>query len=134
MSEPIELGFRQRLAASFADELNGRVFEMVYPPDTAGPMAIYRRVPGGGGASPRNRQARIQVTFRDSTYSAVKRLQKEAETLFGSMRGQWLAVEGVDCPVWVYGVDVATGADGYQASTRMRAATTEFLFRYAEAG
>ena len=44
MSDPVELGFRQRLAGEFAAELGTRIFENAAPPDTALPYATYRRV------------------------------------------------------------------------------------------
>ena len=128
MSEPIELGFRQRVAAAFAEELEGRVFEMVAPPDTKTPYAVYRRTasPTGGRAA----EAVIQLTLFDESYAAVKRLQGRIEEYLRGLRSTWLSGNGDDCPVWVYLIRPQTMNDGYQAATRRRAAITEYTIKY----
>lgn len=128
MSEPVELGFRQRLAATFGEELDGRVYEQVAPPDAKVPYVVYRRT--GSPAGGRTAEALIQVTLFDESYAAVKRLQGRIESALGGLRGAWLSGSGDECPVWVYLIRPQTLADGFQAATRRRVAATEFTIKY----
>ena len=132
MSDPVELGFRQRLAAAFDTELDGRVYENVAPPDATIPMATYRRV-STGEAVKHVKTARLQIIVYDDSYTDVKRLQKQIEAHLGDLRGTWLSETGVDCPVWVYRIKPYTMADGYQPATKRRAAISEFEIKYADA-
>ncbi len=132
MSEPVELGFRQRLAAAFATELEGRVYELVAPPEAKLPLATYRRmstVDDGGGM----KAARITLTLVDDEYAAVKRLQEQIERYLAGLRATWLSSGSAgDCPVWVFMIKPSTQADGYQGATRRRVAVSDIEIRYAD--
>lgn len=130
MSDPIELGFRQRVAAEFAADLAGRVYELVLPPDTTLPAATYRRV-APGEETPRWRTARLQLMLYDVEYTDVKRLQARIEERLKTIRGTWLSAAGDDCPVWVYLIKPYTMPDAYQTATRRRVAISEFEIKYA---
>jgi hypothetical protein len=132
MSEPVELSFRQRLAAAFASELGDRVYDLVQPPDAAKPLALYRRVGADESGDSQNLRARIQVTVKDDSYTDAKRLQKRIEGYMRTIRGEWLAGAGEECPVWVYQVKPVTMPDVYQPSTRMRLAVSDFIIHYAD--
>lgn len=132
MSEPVELAFRSELATAFAADLGERVFDLVNPPETTTPLATYRRV-GGIGGSDFHRQARIQMSLRHPSYTAVKRLQKRIEAHFVGLVRVWMGIVDPDeCRVWVHSVDAVTMPDAFQASTRLRYATSEFVVRYAD--
>ncbi len=126
MSEPVELAFREQLAARFAAELGGRVYDLVNPPDAVLPLATYRRV--GSDRVTTAGRARIQVTIKGEQYAAVKRLQKAVEDYFGGFRGNWL---GSETCVWVHHIRTATLADTHQGATRARVASSEFEIMYA---
>lgn len=131
MSAPVELAFREQLAAQFAADLAGRVYDLVSPPDVALPLATYRCLDGDATATPR--RARILVALRDTSYSAVKRLQQQVEAYFAGLVRTWMGTaDPVKCRVWVYSIDVATRQDGFQAATRQRVAMSEFVIRYAD--
>lgn len=132
MSEPIELGFRKRVAAAFANELSGRVFETVVPPDATLPFATYRRV-APGETQYRVKTARLQMIIHDDAYTDAKRLQHAIEQYLAGLRRVWLSGDGDECPVWVHLIKAITMPDGYQASTRRRLAISEFEIKYAEA-
>lgn len=126
MSEPVELAFREQLAARFADELGGRVFDLASPPEARLPLVTYQRVGAGGDrTAPR---ARIQVSFRDEKYAEVKRLQGKVEAYFREVRATWLG--GETC-VWVHGVTATTLPDRFLGATRHRVAVSEFEILYA---
>lgn len=126
MSEPVELAFREQLAARFAAELGGRVYDLVSPPEATLPLAVYQRVGSGGDlAAPR---ARIQVTLRAERYTDVKRLQEEVERYFREFRRDWM---GSETCVWAHAVRVTTLADRFLGATRHRVAVSEFDILYA---
>ena len=132
MSEPIELGFRKRVTVAFTDELGGRVFETVVPPDATLPLATYRRV-SPGETQHRVKTARLQFVIHADTYTDAKRLQRDIENYMAGLRRVWLSGDGDECPVWVHLIKAFTMPDGYQASTRRRLAVSEFEIKYAEA-
>lgn len=127
MSEPVELAFREQMAARFAAELGGRVYDLVSPPEAALPLATYQRV--GSGGDPADRRARIQVMLRAERYADVKRLQRQVETYFSGFRRGWLGAN--DACVWVHAVRVTTLADRFLGATRHRVAVSEFDILYA---
>ena len=131
MSDPVELGFRQRLAGEFAAELGTRIYENAAPPDTALPYATYRRVSPGDSQYGTN-TARLQVVLVDDSYADIKRLQREIERSLGNLRHVWISNAGDDCPVWVYRIKSFTMPDVYQASTRRRLAISDFEILYAD--
>ena len=102
MSEPVELEFRQRVAAAFAADLAGRVYDLAIPPGAVTPLATYRRLPG-----------------------RIKRYM-------GNLRGTWLAEGGGECPVWVYAIRPVTMGDVFQGATRRRIAVSEFEILYSD--
>lgn len=126
MSEPVELAFREQLAARFADELGGRVYDLVSPPEAALPLATYQRV--GGDRDRQSPRARIQVSLRGEKYADVKRLQRAVEAYFGGFRRDWL---GSETCVWAHGVRVTTLPDRFMGATRHRVAVSEFDILYA---
>ena len=126
MSEPVELAFREQLAARFAEELEGRVFDLVSPPEAKLPLATYQRTGSGGNRS--SARARIQVTLRDEKYAEVKRLQKAVEVYLGGFRRGWM---GSETCVWVHDVRVTTLPDRFLGATRHRVAVSEFDILYA---
>lgn len=130
MSDPVELGFRQRVAAAFATELDGRVYELASPPDAATPYAVYRRI-GEGSTSGRLKNARLQLSIFDPSYSDAKRLQGEVEEYLANLRRDWLSGDGDACPVWIHLIKAHTMADGLQGATRRRVAVSEFEIMYA---
>lgn len=121
MSEPVELAFREQLAARFSVELGGRVYDLVSPPEAALPLATYQRV-GGDGT-----RARIQVVLRAESYRDVKRLQKTIEDYFRKFRGEL----GQETCVWAYQVRATTLADRFMGPTRHRLAVSEFEILHA---
>lgn len=131
MSDPVELGFRQRLAGAFSADLGARIYENAAPPDTALPYATYRRVSPGDTAYGKS-TARIQVVLVDDTYADVKRLQGAIERYMGNLRSVWISDAADECPAWVYRVKVFTMPDVYQASTRRRLAVSDFEIMYAD--
>jgi hypothetical protein len=131
VSEPVELGFRQRLTAMFGGELGGRVFENAAPPDTPLPYATYRRVSPGADEYGL-RRARLQVVLVGEEYAAVKRLQGAVEAALGGVRREWMSGAGIDCPVWVYRIRAVTMPDVYQSSTRRRLAISDFDILYGD--
>ena len=131
MSDPVELGFRQRLAGAFSTELGTRIFENAAPPDTTLPYATYRRVlPGESEYG--QKTARIQVIVVDDSYADAKRLQSRIERYMGNLRGTWLAEGGGECPVWVYAIRPVTMGDVFQGATRRRIAVSEFEILYSD--
>jgi len=131
MSDPVELGFRQRLAGAFSGELSTRIFENAAPPDTALPYATYRRV-SPGESDRRTKTARIQVIVVDDSYADAKRLQGRIEQYMAGLRRVWISEPGDDCPAWVYRIKPFTMPDVYQASTRRRLAISDFEILYAD--
>ncbi len=131
MSDPVELGFRQRLAGAFSTELGTRIFENAAPPDTTLPYATYRRV-APGDEEYNVKTARVQVVLVDDSYADAKRLQGRIEKAMRGLRGRWLSEPGSDCPVWVYRIRTFTMPDVYQASTRRRLAISDFEIKYAD--
>lgn len=131
MSDPVELGFRQRLAAEFATELGTRIYENAAPPDTALPYATYRRV-APGDEQHRVKTARIQVIVVDDNYADAKRLQSRIEKALRGLRSRWISDAGAECPAWVYRIRAFTMPDVYQASTRRRLAISDFEILYAD--
>lgn len=131
MSDPVELGFRQRLAAEFATELGTRIYENAAPPDTALPYATYRRV-SPGDEEYHVKTARIQVVVVDDNYADAKRLQGRIEKAMRGLRARWISDAGSDCPAWVYRIRPFTMPDVYQASTRRRLAISDFEILYAD--
>lgn len=132
MSEPVELGFRQRLTALFAAELEGRVFENAAPPDTQVPFALYRRVAPAVRRGGRIETARITLGLYGENYADVKRLQGRVQAAIGAIRREWLSgVDEDECPVWVYFIRPYTMPDLYQTPTRRRVAVSEFEITYA---
>jgi hypothetical protein len=131
MSDPVELGFRQRVAAAFAAELDGRVFQLVIPPDTTTPLAVYRRV-GQGETDNRLKTARLQLAIYDDSYTDAKRLQARVEEYLAGLRRVWLSGDGEACPVWVHLIKAFTMPDGYQAATRRRVAVSEYEIKYQQ--
>lgn len=130
-SEPVELGFRQRLAATFAAELDGRIYENAAPPDAKTPYAVYRRVAPGVRHTRNRLTARITLGLYGESYADVKRLQAAVEKGMGDFRRGWLsAVEAVECPVWVYFIKPYTMPDLYQATTKRRIAVSDFEITY----
>lgn len=131
MSEPVELEFRQRVAAAFAADLAGRVYDLAIPPDAVTPLATYRRLPVL--ASMRGAKlARIQLMVIDDSYADAKRLQGRIERYMGNLRGTWLAEGGGECPVWVYAIRPVTMGDVFQGATRRRIAVSEFEILYSD--
>lgn len=133
MTQPIELAFRQRVAAAFSEALGNRIYGVVSPPDAEKPVATYRRLTGGGPAPAAGggKTANIGLTLRDEDYTSLKQLQRDIEEYLESLRGVWLADEdGVTCPIWVYQIKAETGQDAYQASTRDRVVSTVFNIHY----
>ncbi len=127
MSEPVELAFREQLAARFAAELGGRVYDRVSPPEATLPLVTYQRVGSGGdSADPR---AQIQVTLRAERYADAKRLQQQIESYFGGFRRGWMGKS--DACVWVHHVRATTLADRFLGATRHREAVSEFDILYA---
>ena len=131
MSDPVELGFRQRLAGAFSTELGTRIFENAAPPDTTLPYATYRRV-APGESEYGQKTARIQVIVVDDSYADAKRLQAEIERYLANLRRVWISEPGDDCPAWVYRIKPFTMPDVYQASTRRRLAISDFEIKYAD--
>lgn len=125
MSEPVELAFREQLAARFAGELGGRVYDLVSPPEAALPLATYQRVGSDARGTPG--RARIQVTFRAETYKDVKRLQRAVEDYFRELGRGWL---GSETCVWTHHIRPATMADRFMGATRHRVAVSEFEILY----
>lgn len=132
MSEPVELGFRKRVAAAFATDLGSKVYELVVPPDVKPPFAVYRRV-SPGDTQYRVKTARLQLSIYDDTYTDVKRLQRDIEQYMAGLRRVWLSGDGDECPVWVHLIKAFTMPDGYQVATKRRVAVSEFEIKYAEA-
>lgn len=127
MSEPIELAFREHLAAAFAGDFAGRVYDLVHPPDAALPLVTYRRTGSGGDRI--DGEATMQITVKAELYTDAKRLQERIEAYMGNLRRTWLG--SADNCVWVHLVTTRRAPDVYQPSTRLRLAVTDFVIKYA---
>ena len=82
MSEPVELEFRQRVAAAFAADLAGRVYDLAIPPDAKRLQRRIERYMGnlrgtwlaeGGGECPVWVYAIRPVTMGDVFQGATRR-------------------------------------------------------------
>lgn len=134
----IELAFRQEVNRRFQEPLQGRISDSVFPPQITLPAAVYARI----GITSRARtygqgadrlRARIQLTLRDTEYTAVKRLQRRVEDAFAPFCG-WMGMEGDCCPVWVESVEVVTMPDVVEPKTRHRLAISDYIFTYLKNG
>lgn len=132
MSAPVTLAMRQELAAAFAAELGGRVYDLSSPPEAVLPLATYRLLDSDEAVAS-HRAARIQVTLRHEEYAPLKRLQQRVMAHFGGLTREWMGAAGeAECPVWVHSVDARAGGDGFQQGTRHRFAVVELTVRYAD--